>query len=257
MAVNDKMIEFPIQILHDCKEDSHYSFNIKNSEINTSIHSCRFFTKNFGELTVEVGIETIVEVDDMEIKSNRDKIYQIIGENINDINDKDLFTSFRIPDGFIEISIDIFGGFCPKAKDFKEGIVNLTRWLESNDYRTKYMDYILLKGENEYEFTINYPLTQSFSTKFKITDLTFCQLVDKLVYSYEQIYKEEKESLTQQDKESLAIHSKEIEDKIITLMNRPITNGKWGIRGHEMSDLCLEAIRYNSLTQRFYFSIGS
>ncbi len=90
---------------------------------------------------------------------------------------------------------------------------------------------IILQGGNQFDLEIIYPLETPFVTKLDTKNgLSRREVVDFVVKSYKQIYKEEKQS------------SKIKAANLPNMYNRNQTNGKYGIWGHDIGDLVLHSL---------------
>lgn len=96
-------------------------------------------------------------------------------------------------------------------------------------------DEVILLPNQEYELKISYPLTYPFITKLKsnVKGLTRRDVVNFVVKCYKQIYKKEDE------RTNVKV------GKIPGMYNRNRTDGKYGIWGHDLSDLILCSLQIN------------
>ncbi len=137
-----------------------------------------------------------------------------------------------------------------KTKTIDLGYIHMSSYkhnsdlVEIHDDEPKYMeeqrihkaacnpDEIILPANQEYSFTLTYPLNNPFVTKLNTTKngLTRRQIVEFIIKSYKKVYSEE-------DKSS-KIKAKFGKNSY----NRIETNGKYGIWGHVMSDLVLHSL---------------
>lgn len=106
--------------------------------------------------------------------------------------------------------------------------------------------------ETDIKINFTYPLSGHFLFYFH-SDKGFTrrQVVEHIVDTYKQIYKEENETT--------AIPIQSLEERIAcrNLINRNKTNGKYGIWGHDIGDLAIEKIKYNKSKKLVTISIGS
>lgn len=104
-----------------------------------------------------------------------------------------------------------------------------------------------LQGKT-YSCTITYPLKNfcKFSMSVPENRWPVDYIVEEIVKKYREIYKEEEETLNPENtKESVAI------------LNRGMTDGKWGIWGHSLSDLDLVRITLDTDTNELTLGVDS
>ena len=129
---------------------------------------------------------------------------------------------------------------------------NVNDW-EKSTYGILGPDEIVIK-DSEIGIVFSYPLEKPFEFKFKSEGgFTKKGLFHCITEQYKKIYKEEQES-SEIDVEKA---QKERTGYMALCMNRPTSNGKYGIWGHSIGDLWIEGIEYNSETKKVHLSIGS
>jgi hypothetical protein len=111
----------------------------------------------------------------------------------------------------------------------------------------KHDEIVIIEENIKIEF--DYPLQNVFTFDFVSSGgFTRKHLVELIAKTYQQIYQEEDQSSQ--------VQVIPMENRT-TLLNRNQTNGKYGIWGHDISDLWLEGIHYNTSTNTVLLDIGS
>lgn len=145
------------------------------------------------------------------------------------------------------------GDVHPETHKFEErGPTKTFRGKKFRSYKVnheplKYEVYIdedqqILKSNKTYELIIDYPVQTPMVSKIK-GPKTLRQVVDFAVKQYRKMYKEE-------DKTSSKKAS-----KIPRMWNRQSTNGKYGIYGHDLSDLSIDSVIIKD--SKIYLSVSS
>lgn len=103
--------------------------------------------------------------------------------------------------------------------------------------------YYELQGKT-LKCTINYPLSKPciFDITIPKRGFPINDIIESVINKYKEIYKEEDETLTELSESPF-------------LLNRGVSNGKYGIWGHVISDLYLERIYLNE--DEITLSVGS
>ncbi len=135
-------------------------------------------------------------------------------------------------------------------KIFDDGIVP---WISINE-PGKYIDSLIQPDEIVLPFSkvtliIDYPLTHKASFDISAIGNGFSrkQLIQLISEKYHEIYKEEE---TSSKAKTVPV------DKRDTLLNRNRTNGKYGIWGHDLSDLDLDSIEvYKNADGKIYLTL--
>ncbi len=93
-------------------------------------------------------------------------------------------------------------------------------------------DEIILPANQIFTLYIDYPLTTEFTTELNtgVHGLTRRNVIDFVIKCYKKIYEEEDES------------TKVKAGHIPNMFNRNKTNGKYGIWGHDLSDLMIHTL---------------
>lgn len=127
------------------------------------------------------------------------------------------------------------------------GYVHIESWERGNrifpDYMFEELEYkkeiestlpneLVLAPNKEYKLVIDYPLTVPavFEIKTGTKGLTRAQIIEKVVKFYHKIYKEEDKSVGHKT------------GHIPGMFNRQKSEGKYGIWGHDISDLMLGSL---------------
>lgn len=264
MAIINTKIDFPIFSLHNCEDDDICaSFNWKSEKCfeETGI-GCGVFVKNdtyngYIDFKVIKTSENIFD-ENSEFGDFKKKLKTWVKNNLPTMPTKELLMELGITENIISIDIKINGvnPNCEEVGTFtKGGCIHFISWLEDDIYHGKFKDYVLKEGNASYSFSLDYPLNNEYTKSWESENLTFHQLVTMVSESYKEIYDEEDESINAVDKTTLENHPENIQ--LGGLMNRPSTQGKWGIWGHDMGDLVLERVTLNEETGEFHLSIGS
>lgn len=127
---------------------------------------------------------------------------------------------------------------------YKSGI-NLLTELDEEE-REKFEKAI---EEGGFTLKITYPLHNPavFEVPKEVLNAYFLdELVDFICLKYNQIYQEEEEGLSEEDLEPKG-----------NLLNRPATNGKYGIWGHEIGDLLITEIFVDLETKEISLMVES
>ncbi len=139
------------------------------------------------------------------------------------------------------------------------GAIYMTpKQLDNEIAQVKNRDEIVLQKEMV-NIIIDYPLNNQYS--FEVTpfnDKTYFtreDLIRKIAELYQKIYDEENESSILPE-ESVHERAKK-EGKWNGMMNRALTNGKYGIWGHILGDLVIQRITYIPSKNQIALGIGS
>ena len=108
-----------------------------------------------------------------------------------------------------------------------------------------------------YDYPLNNFVTFTHTAKRSINNgdgkeqkyFTVHDFVDCIKRDYARIYREEEKGLQQKGKDVPRVAS--------NCLNRSTTNGKYGIWGHDIGDLVLEGVYFDTEKNKFYLSIGS
>ena len=97
--------------------------------------------------------------------------------------------------------------------------------------------------------TIDYPLNKPLTRKYESEKgFTMIEIVNNIIETYREIYRIESETTTNK-----VVPIKER----VGLLNRNTTNGEYGIWGHDIEDLVIEALCYYPQTRELGMFIGS
>ena len=108
---------------------------------------------------------------------------------------------------------------------------------------TMYIASKVKEGE-KYECVISYPLKKK--CEFKVTsNRNLLVMVLQICNKYRQIYKEEKETMSGNEK------------LVKNSYNRDNSNGKWGIWGHMLGDLTIHSITLDDVNKKIEFRVNS
>lgn len=137
------------------------------------------------------------------------------------------------------------------AKEFEDGIIP---WISIKDFQ-KEIDRLMEADIHVLKYPkaaiiIDYPLTNKVTFEISSSNEGFSRkrLIQEIGKKYYEIYEEEEKTAT----------IKTIpEDKRTTIRNRNSTNGKYGIWGHDLSDLVLSSIEvYKNDDGRILLMLG-
>lgn len=113
---------------------------------------------------------------------------------------------------------------------------------------------IVIESSTPPSFEISYPLSHTYFGTLKKNEnnkYTRYEIAKAIVYAYHEIYDEEEKSTT------LKVESMNERNPDCSLINRAETDGKWGIWGHDITELDLHDVTYNVNKNMIYPSISS
>lgn len=114
----------------------------------------------------------------------------------------------------------------------------LSKKKEESDSKTLVNPDEIVITEKEIYITASYPFSRDNRVKYSSdTGFTRKMLGTLVCKLYQDMYKEERETTTEVE-ETIESRTK----GRVKLLNRAETNGKWGIWGHDLSDLDLAAV---------------
>lgn len=114
-------------------------------------------------------------------------------------------------------------------------------------------DTIVIK-DTTIKIVFDYPLKQAFVFEFIAADsqgFTRKKLIDTIIKTYYEIYDEEKRTT------NVKVDSMEERMAKSFLINRNKTNGTYGIWGHDIDDLVIERLIYDTDSKTLRMFIGS
>ncbi len=133
------------------------------------------------------------------------------------------------------------------------------RWFHRDINNMEEKNKVLI-DKHKVTLRIDYPLKDTFEFEIIPADgksnFTRFSLVNEIFRTYQKIYKEEKETTTL-PVETVADRAKRTGKGHPMMLNRASTDGTYGIWGHELSDLVLCSIYYNSEKNTCTLSIDS
>lgn len=144
---------------------------------------------------------------------------------------------------------------------------NPDKWNETTE-NTLNPDEIVI-SDTDITIVYDYPLSKEFKfTYYSESGFSRKQLIELIVNEYKNIYKEEEDTTENISVEYIDDNNEKkvytgkvipehIRVKVSCLINRHKTQGKYGIWGHDISDLVIEGITYNKNDKTVNLLIGS
>lgn len=139
-------------------------------------------------------------------------------------------------------------GKCPASNTLEETCIHIASYENPNDNT----DTEVVISDTQISITFSYPLKKAFKFDFKSSNgFTRPQLYEIICNKYREIYQKEEETTTK--------NVTSVEERIQRggLINRETTDGFYGIQGHDISDLYIERLEYDTQTKELDMFIGS
>ncbi len=141
-----------------------------------------------------------------------------------------------------------------KGYHYLTGTVSPSRRREFDviNYIEYLYDQVILKPNRKYIMIIDYPLSVPYKEEISTgkNGMKISEVIDLGVKAYHKIYNEERKSSSLKE-ESI---QKRTKGKSL-LINRAETNGRYGIWGHDLSDLAIVGV--SVVGNKIYFSVDS
>jgi len=135
-------------------------------------------------------------------------------------------------------------GKCNHHGKFETYIVNVANF-NAGDEKIIGKNEIVIR-DDWYQITFDYPLNNPLTKRFESKNgFTLVDVINNIIDTYKQIYFEEEQT------------TKISEVKQKFCLNRGTTNGKYGIRGHDITDLVIERLGYEPIIHQLHMFIGS
>lgn len=143
-------------------------------------------------------------------------------------------------------------GKCPESDQETPVAPHIETWFEDKAEINVHHAKKIVIPQQTVSIQFRYPFSDTFTFEFKADTaegFTLAYLIDCICRKYKEMY----------DEENSAVQVSTAEERLARggLLNREKTNGKFGIWGHDISDLYLEGITYNASNNTVVLSIGS
>lgn len=172
--------------------------------------------------------------------------------------------------GINEVSIDLNNyHLCNKKNETYSTAIHIDSWLKDEQNIINLDEVIIQELEVQCIFTYNLgaPVVE---TLVKSDGITRKDIIDFICKSYQKFYREEKESLENDEGQGgntvpVQEENSSLEETLISIarnnganvLNRYKTFGKYRLGSYDLRDLYIESIRYHPTTNTVDFSIGS
>lgn len=213
--------------IFDCK-----SITIYQSEVDPKQYSCSSqsgFEYSKGNVILDIYSENIK--NDV-LEKVKQQLFEIVQTKLNN-NDFEPIETVPSEEIFkLRISINNLSDIdCPKTNTWEEECIHISSW---NYEKKSFKNYLAIKS-NDISFIIDYPLAHQITFRnHSDAGFTFHKVIDCIVQAYKKIYEDEETSLN--DNETMGVH---------------------GIWEHDIEDLFIETLFYNSDTGMIEMFIGS
>lgn len=217
---------------NSCKEIVYFNKQLERDtnfgtlyRLNDNLFLSVVFLYNFDNITDEESsfdlfVNTIPNLDGENLQSNeeieeetpQEILLKSIGSKILEkyqIQDFSQLDEGEVEENIYRIILNISGlsdQECPKTGSTENSIIDIAEWISDSFYRSSFTNYMAIPPDitTKLFFILEYPLSNSATFEFSSSDgFTFYQLIDYITSSYDHIYKEEQNSISDLEKEKL------------------------------------------------------